>query len=142
MKQILKRFYSTANKNKIKLENLETSTQKVLIFTGRNPKINWQNSMERERLARKNHTYKCEVCLRCFGNKSGLDRHQRTHTGEKPFSCHVCNKKFALKSSLRRHVAIHSDERKFECQVWLFFKLDIFMIVLLGLILNIFINKH
>ena len=47
--------------------------------------------------------FKCDVCLKIFLNKSKLERHYRTHTGEKPFACLICNRKFAQKAILVQH---------------------------------------
>ena len=60
---------------------------------------------------------KCDVCLKLFTNKSKLESHYRTHTGEKPFVCQVCDKKFSQKTSLVRHQATHSEVRSFKCSV-------------------------
>ena len=62
-------------------------------------------------------SHQCEVCQKRFHKKWSLDKHRRTHTGEKPYACSVCDKKFAHKSTLKIHQASHSDERKFKCEV-------------------------
>ena len=61
--------------------------------------------------------FKCDVCLKCFPNKSNYQNHYRTHTGEKPFACQVCDKTFAQKSHLVQHQATHSDVRSFKCSI-------------------------
>ena len=57
---------------------------------------------------------KCDVSLKVFYGKSNLERHYRTHTGEKPFACQICDRKFALKSNLVQHQETHSEIRSFK----------------------------
>lgn len=48
----------------------------------------------------------CPYCSKLVATKSALDRHVRTHTGEKPYMCTLCPEKFAVSSNLYRHVRI------------------------------------
>uniref|UniRef100_A0A8C3S7W4 C2H2-type domain-containing protein n=1 Tax=Chelydra serpentina TaxID=8475 RepID=A0A8C3S7W4_CHESE len=54
--------------------------------------------------------YQCPDCGRCFAIRSSLDRHQRVHTGERPFPCTRCGKSFKLSSALSRHRRVHAQE--------------------------------
>ncbi|XP_029468384.1 LOW QUALITY PROTEIN: zinc finger protein 64 [Rhinatrema bivittatum] len=59
----------------------------------------------------------CEVCGKCFSRKDKLKMHTRSHTGEKPYKCKDCSYAAADSSSLNKHRRIHSNERPFKCQI-------------------------
>ncbi|KAH8849684.1 Ras-responsive element-binding protein 1 [Schistosoma japonicum] len=52
----------------------------------------------------------CCVCLHRFGSQQDLQRHMRSHTGERPFVCPHCGKEFSLKHSMHRHARVHIKE--------------------------------
>ncbi|KAK9978111.1 hypothetical protein ABG768_019879 [Culter alburnus] len=56
---------------------------------------------------------KCVLCEKTFEYLSRLQKHMRTHSGEKPFVCTVCGRRFAQKPSFLLHERIHSGERPY-----------------------------
>lgn len=58
--------------------------------------------------SRRRHKHPCPYCEKNLDTKYKLERHVRTHTGEKPFECEVCKTRFNQKSSLKTHSTIHA----------------------------------
>ncbi|XP_077551975.1 uncharacterized protein LOC144166323, partial [Haemaphysalis longicornis] len=61
--------------------------------------------------------FKCNHCGKAFAWQNQLNVHLRTHTGERPHQCHLCPSAFTHKSALDSHVRSHTGERPFRCRL-------------------------
>ena len=62
------------------------------------------------RSPRRRQKHICRFCSKVLDTKYKLERHLRTHTGERPFECQKCHARFNQKSSLKTHSNIHARE--------------------------------
>ena len=61
--------------------------------------------------------YSCNVCQQIYSSEKYLQRHKKTHTGEKKHVCTTCGRSFTRKDALNSHMLTHSDERPNECPI-------------------------
>lgn len=66
-------------------------------------------------VSRERRSFPCEACSFVALDRVGLERHMRTHTGERPFACPECGRRFNHKSNLATHMRRHTGERPFPC---------------------------
>lgn len=59
--------------------------------------------------------FACETCNATFSRKYDMEKHARTHTGEKPYKCGICGKRFAQVGSLSVHMRGHTGEMPHSC---------------------------
>lgn len=107
--------------------NRKVHTTKPVMQTCRYCKEKFKNSREvfnhikanhfNEDMAHRNpYMAKCPHCPQVF-QKSLLDEHINTHTGNKPHKCLICGSGFADKSNLRTHVKSVHKSGQFICSV-------------------------
>ena len=55
--------------------------------------------------------YKCLECGKAFTQKQSLESHSLKHTGQKPYACSFCSMKFSQRGNLRAHIVrLHNIE--------------------------------
>ncbi|CCF59337.1 hypothetical protein KAFR_0G03050 [Kazachstania africana CBS 2517] len=54
--------------------------------------------------------YVCSFCAKAFSRSEHRIRHERSHTGYKPFQCNICNHAFVRRDLVQRHIkTVHKD---------------------------------
>lgn len=76
------------------------------------PSASCQQTKDRKKKARV-----CFYCSKEYTHTGDLRKHERSHTGEKPYACPVCHMKFPHSSNMQRHLSNHSDDRPYGCEM-------------------------
>ncbi|XP_037561644.2 histone-lysine N-methyltransferase PRDM9 [Dermacentor silvarum] len=74
------------------------------------------NHRLRKHMERPQGKHQCARCAYSSNRRGDVTRHQRTHTGERPFVCHVCDRGFYRRGHLSSHMVVHTGEMPYECQ--------------------------
>jgi KRAB domain-containing zinc finger protein len=54
------------------------------------------------------------ICDEAFSRNRQLQRHIRTHTGDKRFKCDMCDKGFSQIGNLKTHIRTHTGDKRFK----------------------------
>ena len=60
--------------------------------------------------------HSCNYCTYTSDQMWMVKRHERIHTGKKPFSCKFCTYTSSFKHSVKRHEKTHSGKKPFSCK--------------------------
>ncbi|KAH1006186.1 zinc finger protein 236 isoform X1 [Dendroctonus ponderosae] len=97
---------------------LETPAQyQKHLATHKDKRKNGHKNRKTKKKRTGNHRKKliCRFCTKVFPKFYLLERHERVHTGEKPFKCHICHKGFAQSNSLKLHLDKHKGLKPHSC---------------------------
>ncbi|XP_026810472.1 zinc finger protein 665-like [Rhopalosiphum maidis] len=107
----LKKKNSISNEVKKSINHASSKAEPKVLYV---PNIATNSAERTISITQKPSPKVCQFCEKIFKKNADLERHERIHTGDKPYKCDQpdCNKAFATKSSLEYHIITHSGKMK------------------------------
>ncbi|CAL4082421.1 unnamed protein product, partial [Meganyctiphanes norvegica] len=99
---------STYGKLEVKVKNEIECNEEPMQIQDAEMKCKEELEIKEEPIACTGDIYQCSQGDMAYSYTSTRLKHQRTHTGEKPFQCSQCDKAFSMNSDLIIHHRIHS----------------------------------
>lgn len=57
----------------------------------------------------------CSYCVKTYTSRSEFQRHERTHTNERPYKCNRCESAFYCNKDLTIHIRRHLGDKRYKC---------------------------
>ncbi|XP_037561645.1 histone-lysine N-methyltransferase PRDM9 [Dermacentor silvarum] len=73
------------------------------------------NHRRRKHMQKPQKKHQCVHCPYSSNRRNDITKHQRIHTGERPFMCHICDRGFNRRAHLRGHMVVHTGEMPYGC---------------------------
>ncbi|XP_067635462.1 uncharacterized protein [Eurosta solidaginis] len=105
------RFHSTTHKD----EDPETRERNMAALREEEAKLE-VNRYKNIRDKNEQYQYPCDMCGKHFKTKSVLNRHKRSHSGEKRHKCDICEMRFIQAQNLSHHMRTHTGEKPCKCK--------------------------
>ena len=99
------------------MEEYKKSAGILSCYNCNKPFLRQKDLEKHERVHTGDKPFKCNLCEQFFSQSGQLSLHMKRHLGLKPYPCDICGKAFLQNYLLIIHKRIHTKEKPFSCDV-------------------------